>query len=72
MRLEQWLKLKRGRGVALATRLGVSKARVTQMARDGVPRDHMVAVRDFTAHEVTLEDMLSDCVERGALQRVAA
>lgn len=56
--LKTWLAEERGRAVALAAHLGVGKARVSQMASDGVPKRYMLKVRDFTNGEVSLESML--------------
>ena len=63
MNLKAWLEAERGRHKALAAHLGVSPGRVTQMAQAGVPAKHMLAIRDFTHGEVTLEEM---AVERAA------
>lgn len=56
--LKAWLDEERGRYTALAAHLGVSKGRVSQMANDGVPSKDMLAVRDFTGGEVSLEAMV--------------
>lgn len=56
--LKTWLSQERGRAKALAACLGVSKARMSQIARGEVPREHLLAVRDFTGGEVSLEAML--------------
>jgi DNA-binding transcriptional regulator YdaS (Cro superfamily) len=58
MDLQQWLIAERGRHKALAAHLKVSPGRVSQMAQAGVPIKFMLAVRDFTRGEVTLEDMV--------------
>lgn len=58
MHLKNWLSLERGRATALADRLGLTQGRITQMADDGVPAKYMLAVREFTEGEVSLEDML--------------
>lgn len=58
MNLKMWLELERGRSKALAEELGVSPGRITQMADDGVPPKFMLAVRDFTKGEVTLESLV--------------
>jgi hypothetical protein len=60
MNLKTWLKSERGRSVALATHLGLSKGRVTQMADDGVPPGLMLKVRDFTGGAVSLESLVED------------
>jgi len=57
--LKTWLAQERGRAVALAAYLGVGKARVSQIAAEGVPKHFMLKVRDFTKGEVTLEAMLN-------------
>ena len=58
MDLKTWLQEERGRQTALASHLGVTVGRVSQMASDGVPTKFMFMVRDFTAGGVTLEDMV--------------
>ena len=58
MRLKDWLDAERGRYKALADDLGLTVGRVSQMARDGVPKAHLIAVRDFTGGEVSIEEML--------------
>lgn len=60
MKLKAWLEAERGRHKALASYLGVSPGRLTQMAQSGVPAKHMLAVRDFTSGDVTLEEMASE------------
>ena len=60
MNLKSWLDAERGRHKALAERLEVSPGRITQMADDGVPPKFMLAVRDFTQGEVTLESLVGD------------
>ncbi|WP_367158587.1 YdaS family helix-turn-helix protein [Comamonas sp.] len=60
--LKTWLSQERGRSKALAARLGVSKSRMSQMVSGGVPREHLIAVRDFTNGEVTLEALLTQPV----------
>lgn len=62
MTLTEWLSTK-GRAVALAKHLGVSKSMVSQMAGGStkqvrVPPKHYRAIRDFTGGEVTLEDLV--------------
>ena len=58
MDLKTWLDGERGRYVYLARKLGVTVGRVSQMARAGVPKAHLVAVRDLTGGDVSLEEML--------------
>lgn len=60
MRLKEWLDAERGRYRLLAQALGVTIGRVSQMARSGVPKSHLIAVRDFTGGEVSIEEMLAD------------
>lgn len=60
MRLKEWLDAERGRYRLLAQALGVTIGRVSQMARSGVPKSHLIAVRDFTGSEVSIEEMLAD------------
>jgi predicted XRE-type DNA-binding protein len=63
-KLKLWLDGEHGRYRALATALGVTKGRVSQMARDGVPKSHLIAVRNFTGGAVSIEEMLEheNCV----------
>ena len=56
--LKAWLEDERGRFTALASHLGVSVGRVSQMADDGVPDKFKIAVRDFTEGKVSLEAMV--------------
>lgn len=60
MKLKIWLLAERGRTVSLARHLGVSKGRVSQMAEVGVPPKYMLAIRDFTKAEVSLESLVED------------
>lgn len=60
MKLKTWLLAERGRTVALARHLGVSKGRISQMAESGVPPKHMLSVRDFTIAEVSVESLVQD------------
>lgn len=57
-KLQSWISAKRGRAKALAAHLHVSRSRVSQMLDEGVPKKHMLAIRDFTNNNVTLEDMV--------------
>ncbi|MDR2333714.1 MAG: helix-turn-helix domain-containing protein [Burkholderiaceae bacterium] len=57
-KLQTWISGERGRAAALAAHLNVSRSRVSQMCEEGVPTRHMLAVRDFTNNDVTLEDMV--------------
>ena len=58
MELKTWLDAERGRATALAAHLNLSLGRISQMADDGVPPKYMLAVRDFTKGEVTLEALV--------------
>lgn len=58
MDLKAWLDEERGRYTALASHLGVSVGRISQIADDGVPTKFMFAVRDFTGGSVSLEEMV--------------
>jgi DNA-binding transcriptional regulator YdaS (Cro superfamily) len=66
MQLKQWLNEGRGRATSLAKRLGVSLGRVSQMAADGVPVQHMVTVRDFTGGSVSIDEMVQERTMREA------
>lgn len=58
MNLKPWIEAERGRNKALATHLGVSEARMSQIADDGVPNKYMLKIRDFTGGAVSLEEMV--------------
>lgn len=58
MNLKTWLTSERGRATALASHLGVTDGRISQMADEGVPTKHMIRVRAFTRNAVTLESMV--------------
>jgi DNA-binding transcriptional regulator YdaS (Cro superfamily) len=60
MDLTTWLEAEKGRSAALAAHFGKTPAAISQWKRNGVPLDVMKAVRDFTAGEVTLEEMVPD------------
>lgn len=57
-KLHTWITAKRGRASSLASRLKVSRSRISQIADGVVPAKYMLAIRDFTAGEVTLEEMV--------------
>lgn len=58
LKLKTWLDAERGRATALANHLGVTLSRVSQFADGGVPPKYMLAVRDFTGGEVTLDSLV--------------
>ena len=58
MDLSDWLDSGRGRLAQMAAHFHVSQSAVCQWRTNGVPPARMKAVRDFTAGEVTLEDMV--------------
>ncbi len=60
LKLKTWLDAERGRATALANHLDVTLSRVSQFANDGVPPKYMLAVRDFTKGEVTLDSMVQE------------
>jgi len=60
MKLTTWLDSDRGRLTALAAHFGLTQSAVSQWRTNGVPPARMKAVRDFTANEVTLDEMLPD------------
>lgn len=60
LKLKTWLDAERGRATALANHLDVTLSRVSQFANDGVPPKYMLAVRDFTNGEVTLDSMVQE------------
>jgi DNA-binding transcriptional regulator YdaS (Cro superfamily) len=70
MNLKTWLRSERGRVMAMSERFGVSPQAISQWPVNGIPRDHMLAVRDFTRGEVTLEEMLGEFEQRMGVGRV--
>jgi len=60
MKLTTWLDADRGRLTALAAHFGLTQSAVSQWRTNGVPPARMKAVRDFTASDVTLDEMLPD------------
>lgn len=57
--LRDWINEERGRSAALAAHLGVSPARMSQIADAGVPVKFMLQVNSFTRGAVTLESMIT-------------
>lgn len=71
--LRDWIDAERGRAAALAAHLGVSPARLTQIADAGVPVKFMLQVRDFTGGSVSLESMVTNRKSlRAKVQRPSA
>lgn len=60
MDLTSWLEAKPGRSAAVAAHFNVSRAAVSHWKRVGVPLAHMKGLRDFSAGEVTLEEMVPE------------
>jgi DNA-binding transcriptional regulator YdaS (Cro superfamily) len=60
MDLTAWLEGEKGRSAALAAHFDVTPAAISQWKKNGVPVDHMKAVRDFTDGAVTLEEMVPE------------
>lgn len=58
--LRDWIDAERGRAAALATHLGVTPARLTQIADAGIPVKFMLRVREFTGGAVSLESMVKN------------
>lgn len=58
LKLKTWLDAERGRATALANHLGLTLSRISQFAEDGVPPKYMLAVRDFTNGDVTLDSLV--------------
>lgn len=58
MDFPNWLDAERGRQTRVAEHFNVTPSAVSQWRQNGVPPDNMLAVRDFTGGEVTLEEML--------------
>lgn len=62
MNFSAWLDAEKGRGTALAGHFGITPAAISQWQSNGVPVARMKAVRDFTAGQVSLEEMLPEPV----------
>jgi DNA-binding transcriptional regulator YdaS (Cro superfamily) len=60
MTLNEWLDAEKGRAAAMAAHFGLTRAAVSQWKTNGVPLGLMKAVRDLTAGEVTLEEMVPE------------
>lgn len=60
MTLSDWLARESGRMTLMAQHFGVHKTAVWAWKTHGVPASRMKSVRDFTAGEVTLEDMVPE------------
>lgn len=59
MLFTEWLDAEKGRTTAVAEHFDRTLGAISQW-RDGVPTSLMLAVRDFTGGEVTLEEMLAE------------
>ena len=64
MELKTWLKAETGRATALADHCGVTVAAVSQWQSAGVPMRHVRAVAEFSAHKVTVDEMVSVVMAR--------
>jgi len=60
MNLIAWLEDEKGRSAALAAHFALTASAVSQWKSNGVPRDKLKAVRDFTGGAVSLEEMLTE------------
>jgi hypothetical protein len=71
MKLKTWVAQEKGRGVALADHLSVTKGAVWQATRShsGVPVSWHRSVYDFTGGEVSYLEMLSDADRKEAVRR---
>ena len=58
LKLKTWLDAERGRATALASHLNLTLSRISQFADEGVPPKYMLAVRDFTGGQITLESLV--------------
>lgn len=72
MTLPEWLDGERGRLVAMAAHFKVTMSAVTQWRLNGVPRDRMIGVRDFTDGAVSLEEMVAHIRPTAPAERSAA
>lgn len=72
MLLNEWIAAERGRGAALARHLKLPASMVTRMAAGNkpVPLDHCPAIADYTAWEVSCEELRPDKVEYFAMIRL--
>ncbi len=60
MNLTQWLSAKPGRMTEMAAHFGLNKTAIFGWKVNGVPKDRMKAIREFTGGAVTLEEMVPD------------
>lgn len=58
MKFTEWLSQETGRATRVADHFGITLSAVSQWGDDGIPKDRMKEVCDFTGNEVALEDML--------------
>lgn len=58
MNFGQWLDAERGRQSRIAERFSVSLSAVSQWRTNGVPRDRILDVHEFTARQVSVEDLV--------------
>ena len=63
MQLSTWLDQEKGRTAALAEHFQITLSAVTQWRTNGVPKERMKEVRDFSCNQITLEEMLPDAQE---------
>jgi DNA-binding transcriptional regulator YdaS (Cro superfamily) len=63
MNLSTWLETEKGRSAALAAHFGKTPAAISQWKKNGVPVEHMKAVREFTSGAVTLDEMVPPMAE---------
>lgn len=60
MKLNEWLDEKRGRVNTLASHFNITPGAITQWRTNGVPKQHMLAVKKLSKGRVKLEDMLPE------------
>jgi DNA-binding transcriptional regulator YdaS (Cro superfamily) len=60
MKLTEWLDAEVGRLNKVAKKFDVTKSAVSQWRTNGVPKEHMLSLRDFTKGKVTLQEMLEE------------
>jgi DNA-binding transcriptional regulator YdaS (Cro superfamily) len=64
MKLNEWLDEKRGRVKLVTEHFGLSSGAVPQWRTNGVPKEHMLALKKLTKGRVKLEDMLPENIRK--------
>lgn len=60
MKFTEWLDSEVGRLKKVAKKFDVTPSAVSQWRTNGVPKEHMIPLRDFTKGKVSLQEMLEE------------